>query len=103
MLTDTTAIFTNPDGTNPTRYEIDTTDVNDFAMNIFYDSSDSFTNNDIYVYLPCSQHPAGQSFEDCFSTEWVGFCDGFISCLAQATNPLPIAAAIAIHCLDCTD
>ena len=52
--------------------------------------------NELYTRAP--DHPEGQSFSDCFKEDWGAFCDGFVSCLAQITNPLAVAGAIAIHC-----
>lgn len=52
--------------------------------------------NELYTRRP--DHPVGQSFGDCFKEDWGSFCDGFVSCLAQITKPLIIAAAITIHC-----
>lgn len=53
------------------------------------------------VARPCNQHPSNEDFDDCFKREWDEFCDGFIGCLAQATNPVLIAAVIAGHCAAC--
>lgn len=53
------------------------------------------------VMRPCNQHPSNESFDDCFSREWDEFCDGFLGCVAQATNPVIIAAVIAGHCAAC--
>lgn len=50
---------------------------------------------------PCAQHPKNESFNQCFKREWSEFCDGLIGCVAQATNPLPVAAAISLHCALC--
>lgn len=50
---------------------------------------------------PCSQHPKGETFNQCFKQEWSDFCDGLVGCLAQATNPHLVAAAIAAHCAAC--
>lgn len=50
---------------------------------------------------PCSQHPSNEEFDDCFLREWKAFCDGFVGCFAQATNPHAVALAIAIHCVSC--
>lgn len=43
-------------------------------------------------------NPRYETFEECFVREWQDFCDDFVSCVAQATNPIPVAIAIAIHC-----
>lgn len=63
---------------------------------------------DLYGYFessatakPCAQHPKGESFNNCFKREWNEFCDGFIGCVAQATNPIKVAAVIAAHCATC--
>ncbi|MDF1697183.1 MAG: hypothetical protein P1U56_15175 [Saprospiraceae bacterium] len=50
---------------------------------------------------PCNQHPAGESFDNCFKREWSDFCEDFISCIAQITNPIPVAVAVGIHCASC--
>ena len=50
---------------------------------------------------PCDQHPAGEPFADCFAREWQAFCEDLPTCIAQATNPIPIAVAIGIHCVSC--
>lgn len=39
-----------------------------------------------------------RTYGQCFKDEWNAFCDGFISCVAQVTNPQGIAAAVAIAC-----
>lgn len=50
---------------------------------------------------PCDEHPGGEEFKVCFKREWSEFCDGLVGCLAQATNPVYIAAVIAGHCVAC--
>ncbi|GEM_PF-2153403 len=40
----------------------------------------------------------GETFNNCFARNWTSFCDGLVGCVAQATNPIPVAAAIAIVC-----
>ncbi|WP_396188431.1 hypothetical protein [Flavobacterium sp.] len=50
---------------------------------------------------PCGQHPAGETFNQCFKREWADFCDGFVGCVAQATNPVGVALVIAAHCVAC--
>lgn len=50
---------------------------------------------------PCDEHPSDEEFDDCFEREWDEFCDGFVGCVAQATNPVLIAAVVAGHCAAC--
>jgi hypothetical protein len=57
--------------------------------------------NTILSDNPCSQHPKNESFDQCFKREWNAFCDDFVSCIAQITNPMPIVIAISIHCKIC--
>ncbi|WP_116127587.1 hypothetical protein [Lewinella sp. IMCC34183] len=41
----------------------------------------------------------GETFGGCFSRNWMSFCDDFSSCMAQATSPVAVGAAIAISCI----
>ena len=50
---------------------------------------------------PCDQHAPNETFNKCFEREWKDFCSDAPSCIAQAVNPVVIAAAIAIHCATC--
>lgn len=40
----------------------------------------------------------GETFNGCFARNWTSFCDGLVGCIAQATNPVIVGAAIAIEC-----
>lgn len=41
---------------------------------------------------------AGETFGRCFQRNWSSFCDGAVSCIAQATNPWAVAGAIGLSC-----
>ncbi|TVZ52860.1 hypothetical protein [Dokdonia sp. Hel_I_53] len=53
------------------------------------------------LVAPCDEHPSSEDFDKCFKREWDEFCDGMVGCVAQATNPVLIAAVIAGHCAAC--
>lgn len=40
-----------------------------------------------------------EDFGDCFSRNWMNFCDDFSSCAAQVVSPHAVGAAIAISCV----
>ena len=47
---------------------------------------------------PIQKLKAAETFSQCFKREWNDFCDDAVSCIAQATNPVIVGVAIAIHC-----
>lgn len=53
------------------------------------------------TFNPCSEHPKGEKFNDCFKREFSDFCDGLVGCLSLAVFPWHISAVIAAHCLAC--
>ena len=68
----------------------------------FISTVNNISNLEIGLYArPCDEHPSNEEFDDCFAREWDEFCDGLVGCLAQATNPVLIAAVIAGHCAAC--
>lgn len=68
----------------------------------FISTINNVSNLEIGLYKrPCDEHPSNEEFDDCFKREWDEFCDGFVGCLAQATNPVLVAAVIAGHCAAC--
>lgn len=71
----------------------------DFIKSI--NRSSNLENNITMAAAPCDEHPSDETFNECFAQEWEDFCDGLAGCLAQATNPVIIAAVIAIHCGVC--
>lgn len=71
----------------------------DFIKSI--NRSSNLENQITRAAAPCDEHPSNEAFDDCFAQEWDDFCDGLAGCLAQATNPVLIAAVIAIHCGVC--
>jgi len=40
----------------------------------------------------------GETYNACFAREWREFCEDFVSCMVQITNPIPVAAAVAVSC-----
>lgn len=70
-------------------------------MEYSFDVIKDFESNQGVLLRPCEQHPAGESFNQCFKREWNEFCDAFVGCVAQATNPVLIASVIAAHCAAC--
>lgn len=60
-------------------------------------SSDGYVTRD----APCSEHPSGESFDECFKSDWDDFCDGAVGCIAKFTHPGLIAGVIAAHCAAC--
>lgn len=45
-----------------------------------FDESNPASNFRINATLanPCNQHPAGETFDQCFKREWDAFCDGLV-------------------------
>lgn len=84
------------DTTNPYVF-LNTVNKQDFISTV-----NNLSNLEIGLYArPCDEHPSNEEFDDCFEREWDEFCDGFVGCVAQATNPVLIAAVIAGHCAAC--
>jgi len=52
---------------------------------------------------PCSEHPSGEDFEECFDREWDEFCSDAVSCVFQAVNGPVVAILTAIHCEVCEE
>ena len=50
---------------------------------------------------PCSQHPANETFNECFKREIEAYCDGFVGCVSLALYPISISILIAAHCAAC--
>ena len=58
----------------------------------------SITHSDLAQIVNNKSFLAKRTFGECFKEEWNSFCEDFVSCLAQITNPQAIAAAIVIAC-----
>lgn len=64
-------------------------------------SSSNIVNSGFKAAAPCDEHISNETFDECFKKEWDDFCDGMAGCVAQAVNPVFVAAVIAGHCAAC--
>jgi hypothetical protein len=80
--------------------EINTTITKEEFISTVNDYS-KLSNEFLLTRSPCDNHPSDESFDDCFAREFQEFCDGFLGCVALATNPVLISAVIAGHCAAC--
>lgn len=66
--------------------------------------TDVFKSNDKSA-APCSEHPEGETFDECFNDEMAALCSDPWSCIAIEIPPqnIVIIAMVSIHCSACVD
>ncbi len=63
-----------------------------------YNVVDGLLTSDEVISRELGPRKENETFNQCFARNWTSFCDGFVGCVAEATNPIVVAAAIAIEC-----